>query len=61
MLLNRCHDKPYCKSKEEIDEFLTGKFLLILTNQIRFDSSKYSEDSIVQESRVDWIRVTPKL
>ena len=59
--LNRCHGRDYCRSREEIDEYLTGKYLLMLTNQIRFDSSKYSEESIVQESRVDWIRVTPRM
>lgn len=45
--LERCHGKPYCKSDAEIDDFLKGKYLMLLKNRIRFDSAQYSKDAIV--------------
>ena len=36
-----CLNKSYCKSPEQILNFVRGKFLLLLHNQIRFDSEKY--------------------
>ena len=45
--LDRCHDMDYCRSEEEIDEYMKDKYLLMLRNQIRFDSSLYYYDSIV--------------
>ena len=59
--LNRCSGHDYCKSQEEINEYLENKYLLLLINQIRFDSERYGEESIVPESRVDWIRVSTKI
>ena len=50
--LERCRGKEYCKTDEEIDKFFTGKFLMILANQIRFDARKYHEPAIVFDSRV---------
>ena len=39
----KCHDKPegFCKTDAEIKEFMRDKWILILFNQIRFDSSRY--------------------
>ena len=46
--LKRCAGKDYCKSEEEIDAFFAnGRYLLLLANEIKFDSTKYSEESIV--------------
>ena len=35
--LVKCHGHSYCKSDEEITNFLKDKFLLLLYNKIRFD------------------------
>ena len=35
---NRCHDRPDCRPKEEIDEFIRGKYLVVMSNEVRFDS-----------------------
>ena len=59
--LELCHgEENSCASENEIVEYMKDKYLLFLTNQIRFDSKEYSEESIVKESRVDWIRVSTK-
>ena len=56
--LNKCLGKDYCRSDEEIQQFFRYKFLLLLKNQIRFDSEKIGSESITLESRADWNRVT---
>lgn len=48
--IDRCHDRPDCKSEAEIDEFFRGKYLVILYNSKIFDSNKREEDSVVSES-----------
>ena len=35
--LRRCHDRPDCKSEEEITEYFKLKFLILLYNQVLFD------------------------
>ena len=53
----KCHDKPagFCKTDAEIKEFMRDKFILILHNQVRFDSTKYGSESIIPETRVKWL------
>ena len=55
--LNKCLDKPYCKSEEEIVEFFKGKYLLLYVEEVRFKSSFFGEDSIVREGRLEWLRI----
>ena len=58
--LEKCHDRVDCKSDEEIRAFVRGKFLLKINNQIRFDSQKFNEKTIVKESILSWIAVNSK-
>ena len=44
--LNRCSGEDYCKSKEEIDEFVRGKYILLYLNRVRFQSNYFGEESI---------------
>ena len=37
--LEICLDKPICKPQDEIMEFMRNKFLVLLFNQINFDSN----------------------
>lgn len=46
-----------CKSDEEIEKYFSKKMFQILQNQVRFDSSKYGEESIILESRLDVIKM----
>ena len=47
-----------CESKENIREWLKRKYIVILYNQIRFDSTKYFKDSRVAESRIAYIPIS---
>ena len=55
--LRKCKDKSYCRSDQEILEFFSNKYLVILHNHILFDSTKQGEESIKRESRIKWIRI----
>ena len=54
---NTTEEPDQCESEEVISKFFKKKFLLMLYNQKRFDSSKYQKDSIVQEAKSIWIPV----
>ena len=56
--LNRCQGKDYCKTDEEINEFVRGKFLIVYANEIRFESQLYGKESIIKESHMDWVRIS---
>ena len=60
MFFKKCHKRDDCKTEEEVAEFMKDKYLLLLSNQIRFDSSQYSEESIVPESRLLWLNTSNK-
>jgi len=61
--VEKCHDKDYCKTQEEIDDFFErkywgsteGNYIIMLTNQVRFDTEKFHQESIVKESVLKWI------
>lgn len=55
--LKRCVGETYCKSSVEIEDYFRGKFLLFLTNQVRFDSEGFFEDAAIKESRVMWLTI----
>ena len=55
--LIKCHDQDYCKSDEEIMEFMKNKFILMLSNKVRFDPEKYSTEAFVEESVLEWITI----
>ena len=48
-----------CKSDAEIQNFFNqGGNLLLLNNQIRFDSYQYGADSIIKESKITWLPIS---
>ena len=56
--LMKCKGEVYCKSEEEINNFVRDKYLLMLNNQIRFDSNQFGPYSIIMKSRISWFRVS---
>ena len=36
--VEKCHDKDYCESEDEIESFFQSKYLIFLNNQIRFEA-----------------------
>lgn len=59
--LQKCHDRPDCKSDDEIAEFLRGKFLFVFYNNILFNSAHYGQKAIVPESRILWLRINTQM
>ena len=59
--LKRCHNRPDCKDEETINNFIKTRYLLILSNQVRFDTTKYGSESIVRESHIHWLPVTTQV
>ena len=57
---NRCHDRSDCKSKEDIDNFIRGKYLVVLSNTVRFDSILLADNAVIKESVLTWYPVSYK-
>ena len=57
MMVEKCNENSAveCKSDEEIFKYFANKTIFFLHNEIRFDSVKYGQDAIVQESRYEYI------
>ena len=55
--LIKCTGHTYCKTDEEILEFLRDKWIMLLVNQIRFDSEGFDEATSNPEARVKWIPI----
>ena len=53
-MLRKC-EGPHCKSDEDIAKFFRNKFLLMHSNQVRFDSEGFFADAAIKESRVQWL------
>ena len=47
-----------CESEENIREWLKRKYIVIIYNQIRFDSEEYFMDSVVPEARMAYIPIS---
>ena len=53
-----CHDRPDCKSEEEIAKLLRNRFFLLLTNQVRFDPTKYGQKAVIRDSVSHWLTIS---
>ena len=46
-----------CATDREIRDWLSGKWIVLLYNQIRFDQEQYFEASRIEEARISYIGV----
>mmetsp|Transcript_10769 Transcript_10769/g.13475 ORF Transcript_10769/g.13475 Transcript_10769/m.13475 type:complete len:260 (+) Transcript_10769:65-844(+) len=53
-----CSGHSYCKSKDEIREWISGLYIVLLYNNIRFKSESYFDESMVREARLLYIPVS---
>ena len=53
-----CSGHDYCKSKDEIRDWISGMYIVLLYNQVRFDSEEVWENSKIKESRILYIPVS---
>ena len=47
-----CQGHEECKTEEEIRKWLKRKYILLLYNQIRFETEGYFDEAAKKESRV---------
>ncbi len=45
-VLKKCTGHSYCKSDDEIKKALVGSYLVILSNEKRFNDRRFGEESI---------------
>ena len=48
--LNRCTGHDYCKSKEEIEAYMSNKYVILYMNQVRFLADAFFDESVIRES-----------
>ena len=54
--IEKCVGHDYCRDEKEIDDFFKAdKYIIMLNNQIRFNSELHNEDSIIKESVLYWM------
>ena len=60
--VEKCQGYDYCQPEEELVEFFetSNKLIMLLTNQIRFDTFQLGEDSIIEESVLKWLPLDPE-
>lgn len=56
-----CTGHDYCKKETEIREWLRGKFIVVLHNQIIFDTQEYGEDAMVKQSMITYNSVSSQV
>ena len=49
-----------CKSEEEIEDWMYFKYLVVFSNQKKFQSHKFSDDKINAEAEVTWYPLNAK-
>jgi len=59
--LKKCTGRPDCKTDEEIIQFMKGKFIMIMLNQVRFDDEKFGSQAIIKESRLLWLTINTQV
>ena len=53
-----CEGHDYCKTEREIRDWLSGKYIVLLYNQVRFKTEEFGSDSLVKEARIMYIPVS---
>ena len=56
-----CDGHDYCEDFDTIREWLRGKFIVLLYNQVRFDAEGYFENSTIEESHISYIPVSSQV
>ena len=46
-----------CKSPEQIEEFLRDKYILLVYNEIVFNTTGYGDERISKRSKLEWIKL----
>ena len=55
--VNYCYGKDYCKSKEEIQEFVRRKFISIVATSIEYNPEIYDERVLEKSSKLYFFQI----
>ena len=50
-----------CKTDKQVEEYVRDKYLLILSNQVKFVNSQYGEKSVVPRTNLQWSRFNSQM
>ena len=50
-----------CASSEEIDDWLYDKYVLLYYNEVMFNNTGFHDDSIIYQSRLNWIKISNQI
>ena len=53
--------KVPCKSQQEIEQWMSNKYILVLLNENNFLKHKFGDDTMQKESRIYWYSLTPSV
>ena len=56
-----CEGESYCKTRDEIRDWLKGKYIVILYNQARFKVDVFGAENMVKEARILYIPVSSQV
>ena len=56
-----CEGKSICKTESEIRDWLSGKYIVLLFNSVRFMTDEFGSDSIVKEARILYIPISSQI
>lgn len=56
-----CDGHDYCESKEDILDWLRGKYIVLLYNRRRFDQQSYFDKSVTENSKLQYVRVNTQM
>ena len=54
-------EEVQCKTEEEIKKWLSGKYIILLYNQIVFDQENYFSDARKKEARIEYIPISSQV
>ena len=57
-IIRKCKIEDKCTDYELSKEYFKAGWVFVITNEIKFDSNKYDEESIVKYADVKWIPVS---
>ena len=53
-----CEGKPICKTEREIRDWISGMYIVLLYNHIRFKTDEFGEGSVIKEARIKYIPIS---
>mmetsp|Transcript_35517 Transcript_35517/g.43513 ORF Transcript_35517/g.43513 Transcript_35517/m.43513 type:complete len:96 (+) Transcript_35517:676-963(+) len=53
-----CEGESYCMPKAEILQWLAGKYVVLLYNEVRFVTNKFGSEALAKEARISYVPIS---